>query len=330
MKLNPNFHLLSSKEREQTTPRATRDGFGEGLLEAGRQNPKVVALTADLMESTRVQAFAETFPDRFFDVGVAEQNLMGVAAGLALSGKVPFVASYAAFSPGRSWDQLRVSICYSQANVKVVGGHTGLSVGPDGATHQALEDLALTRVLPNLTVIVPVDAVQARLATLAVASHPGPVYLRTSRDVSPLITTHQTPFKIGEAQVFAEGSDVTIVSCGPVLSQALLAAEDLAEKGISVELINLHTLKPLDQKTLLKSFAKTGAVVTVEEHQVTNGLGATIAELTAQHLPTPQEMVGVKDSFGESGKTLELWQKYGLTAESITTAVHQVLRRKKN
>jgi transketolase len=324
MKLNPDLHL---KILESEKP--IRDGFGEGLLEAGHRNSLVIALTADLSESTRVQAFAESFPDRFFDVGVAEQNLMGVAAGLALSGKIPFIASYAAFSPGRNWDQLRVSVCYSQANVKIVGGHTGLSVGPDGATHQALEDLAMTRVLPNLTVVVPCDANQARQATLAVAQHQGPVYLRTSRDKSVVITTPQTPFTLGQAQIFVEGSDVSMVVIGCMIGEAIQAVKQLAQESISVELINLHTLKPLDHQALLTSFAKTRAIVTVEEHQIVNGLGAAIAEVTAQNLPTPIEMVGVKNTFGESGKTAELWKKYGLTATEIVKAVHQVLDRKK-
>lgn len=307
----------------------TRDGFGDALLKLGKSNKNVVVLSADLGESMRTQEFSKQFPERFVEVGVAEQNLIGVAAGLALSGKIPFAASYAVFSPGRSWDQLRVSVCYSKANVKIVGGHTGLTVGEDGATHQALEDIAITRVLPNLTVIVPCDYLEAEKATLAAAVHKGPLYLRLTRAKSPKLTQVNTPFEIGKANIMREGSDVTVIGCGPILAEALSAAEELEKEGISVEVINNHTIKPLDAKMLLHSIEKTQAVVTVEEHQVQGGLGSLIAELTAQERPVPIEMVGMKDQFGESGKPEELLEKYHLTAQWIVKAVRAVLKRKK-
>jgi transketolase len=306
----------------------TRNGYGDALVAAGQQNKNVVVVSADLAESTRVHLFQKEFPNRFFEVGVAEQNMMGVAAGLALSGKIPFVSSYAVFSPGRNWDQLRVSVCYSQANVKIAGGHTGLTVGEDGATHQALEDIAITRVLPNLVVIVPCDYEQAKQATLAAIEHKGPVYLRFTRDATPLLTTAETPFEVGRAQVFRSGRDVTILACGPILFQALLAAEKLAKEGIDVEVINNYSIKPLDEKTLLQSAIKTKAVVTVEEHQVAGGMGSAVAELFAQDFPVPIEMVGMKDRFGESGKPAELLEKYGLDHRHIIHAVKRVLHRK--
>jgi transketolase len=318
-------HATTSTSTDQ---KGTRDGFGDALVELGKRNPHVVVLTADLSESTRAEAFQKKFPERFIEVGVAEQNLLGVSAGLALSGKIPFATSYAVFSPGRSWDQLRVSICYSQANVKIIGGHTGLSVGADGATHQALEDLAITRVLPNLTVLVPSDYWEAYKMTLAAAEFKGPVYIRLTREKSPALTTATTPFSIGKPSLLKEGSDVTLIGCGPLLAEGMKAANELASKNISVEVINVSTIKPLDQKTLLNSIQKTKAVVTVEEHQVIGGLGSAIAELCSQQLPTPIEMVGVRDSFGESGKPAELWQKYHLNAPAIIEAVHKVLKRK--
>ena len=306
----------------------TRNGYGDALMELGQSNANVVVLTADLAESLRVQTFQEKYPDRFFDVGVAEQNMMGIAAGLALTGKIPFVSSYAVFSPGRSWDQFRVSVCYSQANVKVAGGHTGLSVGPDGATHQALEDLAITRCLPNLTILVPVDAEEARKATLAAASHQGPVYIRLSREPTDSLTTTATPFEIGKAYVMRPGKDLTFIVCGTLMQEALRAADQLATQGISAEVINNHTLKPLDEKTLLTSLQKTGAAVTIEEHQLMGGMGGAVAEMLAQNLPVPLEMIGMHDHFGESGTPSELLEKYGMTAPSIVNAAIQVLARK--
>lgn len=306
---------------------AIRDGFGQGLLEAGRKNERIVALTADLAESTRVEAFAQAFPNRFFDVGVAEQNLAGVAAGLSLGGQIPFLASYAAFSPGRNWDQIRVSICYSQLNVKIVGAHAGLTVGADGATHQALEDIALMRVLPNMTVVVPADSVEASKATIAIAEHIGPTYLRLSRAKSPVITNAQTPFTLGQAIKLTAGDDVAIFACGVMVAEALTAAKRLANK-LNVTVINVHTVKPLDRQTIVAAAKLTGAIVVAEEHQAAGGLGGAISELLASHQPVPMEFVGVNDRFGESGDPAELLAHYHLTADDIIAAVEKVLQRK--
>lgn len=322
-KLNPN---LAKSEIEQ---KPTRDGFGEALLELGEQDENIVALTGDLAESTRVLPFAEKFPDRFIECGVAEQNMMGVAAGLALAGKIPFAASYATFSPGRNWDQLRVSVCYSKANVKIIGAHSGVSVGPDGATHQALEDIAITRVLPNLTVIQPCDANEAAKATTAIAHAMGPHYLRLTREKSPLITTQESPFQIGKANVLKEGKDVALIGCGPVLYNGIKAALDLEPGNIQVLVINCHTIKPLDEATIIWAAKLTGAVVTLEEHQVNGGLGSAVAECLAKNYPVPQEFVAMPDTFGESGAPAELWEKYGLGTESIKQAIQKVINRKK-
>jgi transketolase len=308
---------------------STRDGFGQGLKEAGQLNPQIVGLCADLTESTRMELFKQTFPDRFIEVGVAEQNLVGLAAGLALGGKVPFAASYAVFSPGRSWDQLRVSVCYSNLNVKIIGGHTGLTVGPDGASHQALEDIAITRVLPNLTVVVPCDQEEARKATHALATHRGPAYLRLGRDKVLSVTTDHTPFQLGVAQTLRTGSDISIIACGLMVQEALLAAEMLQHEGIQARVINVHTIKPLDVVTIINAAQETGAIVTAEEHQLAGGLGSAIAETITQHIPVPIEMVGVQDRFGESGNSQELLAKYDLTKEVIIKKVKKALKRKR-
>jgi transketolase len=317
-------------DSEKVERRYARDGYGDGLVELGRKNTQVVALTADLAESTRVHTFEKEFPTRFIQVGIAEQNMLGVAAGLALSDKIPFVSSYVAFSPGRNWDQLRVSVCYSQANVKIFSSHVGLSVGPDGATHQGLEDLAMTRVLPHLTVIAPCDYWETRKATVAAGLHKGPVYTRFGRDKSAEMTTEATPFEVGKAYVMREGKDVSVIGCGPILYQALQAAAALEKEGISVEVINNHTIKPMDAKTILESIRKTKTVVTVEEHQVAGGMGSAVSELLAQRHPVPIEMVGMQDQFGESGAPEQLYKKYHLTAEDIVIAVKKVLARKSN
>lgn len=306
----------------------TRDGYGQALLELGESNPDVVVLTADLAESTRVLSFQEKFPERFVECGVAEQNMMGVAAGLALAGKIPFVSSYAVFSPGRSWDQLRVSVCYSKANVKIAGAHTGLSVGPDGATHQALEDLAITRVLPELTVIAPCDAEETRKCTLAAAEHKGPVYFRFAREKTPVMTIKETPFKIGKANICREGYDVTLIACGPMLHAALMASEKLAAKGIEAEVINCHTIKPLDTKTIIDSIKKTHCAVAIEDHQITGGLFGAVAETVSMKYPVPLEAVGVRDTFGESGTPDELAEKYGLTEKEVFKAALKAISRK--
>ncbi len=306
---------------------SNRDGYGQAVLSLGAENERVVVLTADVAESTRVLAFKKQFPKRFIECGVAEQNMMGIAAGMALSGHIPFVSSYATFSPGRSWDQLRVSVCYSKANVKIIGAHTGISVGPDGATHQALEDIAMTRVLPNLLLLAPCDVHEARKATIAAAHHEGPVYIRLAREKTPVITQEDTPFEIGKAYVARPGSDVTIVACGPLLAEALFAAEALAKKSVDAEVINCPSIKPLDEATLLRSFEKTGCAVTVEEHQITGGLFGAIAEFTSRVHPIPIEPVGMPNCFGESGEPTELLTAYGLDSAAIQAAVKQLFRR---
>lgn len=327
--VNSKAYLSKKLFQKQIETIPTRNGYGEGLVVAGEKNPNVVVLCADLTESTRSEAFAKKFPDRFVEVGVAEQNMASLAAGMALVGKIPFISSYAAFSPGRNNEQIRTTIAINDANVKIAGAHAGISVGPDGATHQALEDMALMRVMPNMRVIYPCDAVEAKKATIAAAEIKGPVYLRFARANTPVITTEETPFVFGKAEVFAKGKDVTIVACGPLVYEALLAAQKLEKQGIFVEVINCHTVKPLDAKTILQSAKKTKAIVTVEEHQAAGGLGGAVAEMLAQNFPTPMEMVGVKDRFGESGEPAELLDAFGLSTPHIMKAVKKVVRRKK-
>jgi transketolase len=328
--LNPTQQLNPKIGSPDIETAPSRNGFGEGLLHLGEHNKDVVALTGDLAESTRVLDFAKKYPERFIECGVAEQNMMGVAAGMAIAGKTPFVASYATFSPGRSWDQLRVSVAYSQANVKVAGSHTGLSVGPDGATHQALEDIAIVRTLPNMTVVVPCDAIEARKTTIALGGTAGPAYFRLGREKTPVMTTEDSPFSVGKASVFKEGSDVAIIGSGPILYNGLMAAIELEKLGISVLVINNHTIKPIDVETIVWAAKLTGAVVTLEEHQVMGGAGSAIAEVLAQHYPVPIEMIGMQDSFGESGEPAQLMKKFGMDTESIKAAIKKVLTRKTN
>jgi transketolase len=306
----------------------TRNGYGDALVELGETKPEAVVLTADLSDSTKASGFQKKYPQRFFELGVAEQNLMGVAAGMALEGKISFVSSYATFSPGRSWDQLRVSVAYSKANVKIAGAHTGVSVGPDGATHQALEDIAITRVLPDLVVLAPCDYLETKKAVLAAADYVGPVYFRMTREKSPSFTLPETPFKIGKAEVFRDGSDVAVVACGPLLYNALLAAQDLEKEGISVMVINNHTIKPIDIETIVAAAQKCRAIVTVEEHQVSAGMGSAVCEVLAKNFPTPVEMVGMQDTFGESGTSEQLIEKYGMGKNSIINAIKKVIGRK--
>jgi len=301
---------------------------------AGDEDKNVVALCADLTESTRAEAFAKKFPDRFFEVGVAEQNMATIASGLGISGKIPFISSYATFSPGRNWEQIRTTIAYNNANVKIAGHHAGISVGPDGATHQAIEDIATMRVMANMRVFVPCDAIEAKKATHAAAKIHGPVYLRFGREKSPVMTTDATPYVPGKAELFwmPEGKtkpQVLIVGCGSLLHEALLAARELEEKSkIGVYVLNVHTVKPLDEKKIIELAKKAGAVVSVEEHQVAGGLGGAVAEVMAKNLPTPMEFVGMQDVFGESGKTGELIKKYGMGADDIMRAVKRVIRKK--
>ena len=301
--ISPKAKLAKKIFRDDIEQVPTRDGYGKALVELGNKNPDVVVLTGDLSESTRTHWFAEKFPKRFYECGVAEQNMMGIAAGLALSGKIPFVSSYATFNPGRNWDQLRVSVCYSKANVKIIGAHAGISVGPDGATHQALEDIAMTRVLPNLTVIVPADSLETYKATIAAAEMKGPVYIRFAREKTPVFTTEQTPFEIGQALVLREGTDVAIIGSGPLVYEALEAAEELSKQGVDCMVVNNHTVKPIDRKTIVAAARKCGAVVTVEEHQVSGGAGSAVIEVLAEEYPVPVQRVGMPDTFGLSRST---------------------------
>lgn len=373
---------LSLSQLSNHVLRPIRDGYGEALVELGKTNPDVIVLSGDVTESTRSLEFAKQFPDRFIEVGVAEQNMAGIAAGMALEGFIPFMSGYAVFSPGRNWDQVRVSICYSNLDVKIAGCHAGVSVGPDGASHQALEDIAIARVLPHMTVLVPADAVQAKQATIAAASWPGPVYIRLAREKTPVFIDRDLRFEIGKAQILREGSDVTIAACGPMVYKALEAAEVLSRgstdvvlsrvarhtldsgsrqgssslsdrpisksvsniyRGLtgdqfprkktpvlpgifSAEVINVHTIKPLDVEALVKSVKKTGRLVTVEDHQIIGGLGGAIAEALAEEHPVPMVRVGMQDTFGESGDPEELLAKYGMDANAIINAVGRVIR----
>lgn len=319
------LHLTDYKN--QPTYGATRDGFGQGLLEAAQENHQIVGLCADLTESTRMNYFKEAFPERFIEVGVAEENLLGLAAGFALAGKIPFAASYAAFGLYNAFGVLRTTVCYSNLNVKLIGGHAGLSIGQDGATHQALEDLALARVLPNLTVVVPCDLEEARKATHALAAHRGPAYLRTTKYETLTITSKETAFKLGKALVLKPGEDATIIACGTMVAEALLAAETLEKQGISTQVMNLHTIKPLDTQAILKAAQTTRAIVTVEEHQVHGGLGGAVAEVLAQsRTATTLTIMGVQDQFGESGTPQELLEKHGLTQAQIVATVKAALK----
>jgi len=306
----------------------TRDGFGEGLVLAGEQDKNIVVLCADLAESTRVKTFAKKFPERFIEVGVAEQNLATLASGMAAVGKIPFIASYAVFSPGRNWEQIRTTICYNSQPVKIIGSHAGLSVGPDGATHQALEDIALMRALPNMVVLSPADAIEAKKATLAMAKLNMPVYMRLTRSAVLVITTEDSPFEIGKANILREGNHATVIATGQMVALALEAAEHLEKSNISVRVINVHTIKPLDTKVILLAAEETRAIVTVEEHQVVGGLGSAVSEVVSQHFPVPIKMIGVNDSFGESGESEELLTEYGLTCDNIIKGVTTVLRMK--
>ncbi len=314
------FEILGNKD--------TRSGFGAGLLEAGKNNPNVVALCADLTGSLMMNDFQDTFPERFFQAGIAEANMTSVAAGLALGGKIPFTGTFANFSTGRVYDQIRQSIAYSDANVKICASHAGLTLGEDGATHQILEDLGLMKMLPNMVVINPCDYNQTKAATMAIANHHGPVYLRFGRPKWPVFISEDTPFIIGKALMLSEGTDVSIFATGHMVWKAIEAGHVLAEKGISAEVINIHTIKPLDDEAVLASALKTRCVVTAEEHQMNGGLGDSIAQLLARKQPTPMEMVAVNDSFGESGKPEELLVKYGLDTANIVEAALKAIARK--
>ncbi|HMQ09055.1 MAG TPA: transketolase family protein [Candidatus Nanoperiomorbaceae bacterium] len=304
---------------------STRAGFGRGLVQAGENNVNVVALTADLAESVQFHHFAERFPERFIEVGIAEQNLVTVASGMAHVGKIPFTGSYAAFSPGRNWEQIRTTIALNNQPVKIVGSHAGLNVGPDGATHQVLEDIALMRTLPNMIVIAPGDAVEAEKVARAVANDSRPTYIRLAREKSPIFSTDDSPFEIGPAYVLREGSDISLLSTGTMTAQVLLAADQLARQGVLAEVVHVPTIKPLDEETILKSVRKTGNAVTIEEHQIAGGFGSAIAELLGEQLPTKMKRIGVDDQFGQSGTATELLDHYGLTADKIAQTISDFL-----
>lgn len=328
MPVNKQANLIPDLFAKDIKKSATRNGYGDGLVQAAIEDKNVVGLTGDLVESTRMLAFAQKFPERFIECGVAEQNMAGIAAGLALSGKVPFVSTYAVFCPGRNWDQVRVSIAYNQANVKLTGAHAGISVGPDGATHQALEDIAITRVLPHMVVLAPCDAGFTKQATLAAAKHVGPVYLRFARHDSPVFTTEKTQFAIGKSLVLWEGNDVAIAACGPLMYEALLAAKMLEEEGIGARVIDVTSIKPLDTETLIAAAKECGAFVTVEEHQLHGGMGSAVAECLAWQHPVPIEAVAMADRFGESGEPQQLLEVFKLTAPFIVAAAKRAIARK--
>src|SRR3989344_184403 len=330
--INPELALYPQIFEAEQEMKPTRDGYGDGLVIAGEKDKNVVVLCADLMESTRSQKFAEKFKDRFFEVGVAEQNMATIAAGLGISGKIPFISSYACFSPGRNWEQIRTTISYNDSNVKIVGAHAGISVGPDGATHQAIEDIALMRVMANMRVFVPCDIHEARKATVAAAQLWGPIYIRLTREKTPVITTESTPFTPGKAELFWQSKkkpEVLIIGCGPLMYNALLAARALEKEEIYTWVLNSSTIKPLDEKKILELAKKSKGVVTVEEHQVYGGLGGAIAELLALHSPRPIEFIGMQNTFGESGRPEELIEKYGMGVKSIISATKKVLKRGK-
>ena len=306
----------------------TRDGYGHGLIALGATNPDVIVLDADLAKSTRSDWFAAKYPDRFFDIGISEQDMVGTAAGLALCGKIPFATTYAVFVAGRAWDQIRTTVCYSDLNVKIAGAHGGISAGGDGATHQSLEDIAVMRVLPNMNVIVPCDATEAKKATIAAAAIHGPCYLRFAREATPIFTSEEDAFEIGKANTLRDGSDATVIACGPLVYESLLAHDLLKEQGISLRVINMHTVKPLDEAAVLKAAAETGAIVTVEEAQVMGGLGGAVAETLVKNKPVPVEMMAIFDTFLECGTPSELAAKYKLIATDIAEAVQKVLKRK--
>lgn len=326
--IDPQQHLVRDLTSPEIKQEPIRSGFGRGLLEAGQKDKNVVALCADLTESTKMNEFAKSFPERFVEMGIAEQNLVTVAAGMALAGKTPFISSYAAFSPGRNWEQIRTTVCLNQTNVKVVGSHAGVSVGPDGATHQMLEDIALMRVLPHMTVVAPADSVEAAKATMALAHMKGPAYIRLAREKTPVITTEDTPFSLSKAQILRHGTDLTIVACGTMVYQALMAAELLEQHGLETEVINAAVIKPLDTITITASARKTGAVLTAEEAQIAGGLGGAVAEALADHMPVPMKRVGMLDRFGESGAPDQLLEHFGLTAKHIAAHAQELVKRK--
>jgi len=315
------------KDIQPTGKKDTRSGFGDGIAELGRSNPDVVALTADLAGSLKLQQFIKEFPDRFIQCGIAEANMIGISAGMTIGGKIPYATTFANFATGRVYDQIRQSVAYSGKNVKICASHAGLTLGEDGATHQILEDIGMMKMLPGMTVIVPCDYAQTKAATIAIADYQGPVYLRFGRPVWPIFTS-ELPFEIGKAQYFSEGTDVSIFACGHMVWNAIQAGVILQEKGVSVEVINIHTIKPLDEEAVIRSLSKTKCAVTAEEHNIYGGMGDAIAQVAAKHVPVPIEYVGTKDTFGESGTPTELLKKYGLDVDDIVNAAEKVMKRK--
>lgn len=308
--------------------KATRFGFGEGLVELGKKDNKIFVLGADTVSSVAINGFQKEFPDRFANVGIAETNLLGVAAGLSIAGFIPFVSTYGVFASGRPWEQIRTTICYSKLNVKIGGSHSGLMVGPDGATHQALEEISIMRCLPNMTVLVPCDLVETKKATMASAYYNGPVYIRYGRENVPIITEDKTPFEIGKAIKMRDGKDVCIMACGSMVYESLMAAELLEKEGIKARVLNIHTIKPIDKQAIIEAANDCGAIVTAEEHQIFGGFGSAVAEVVVANKPVPMEFVGINDTFGESGKPSDLIVKYGLKDVNIVEAVRKVLKRK--
>jgi transketolase len=326
--LNPEMKLAADIfDKVEKIP--TRDGFGHGLVELGAANKDVVVLCADISDSTRAQWFADKYPERFVEVGISEQDMMGIAAGLASVGKIPYVSTYGVFCTGRAWDQMRTTVAYGEFNVKIASAHGGISVGPDGATHQSLEEIALSRVLPNMGVVVPADYWETKKATIASASIKGPMVIRFGREKVPVITTPGTPFRYGKAETLRFGSDVSVFACGPMVYEALVAAKELEKKGIDVRVVNMHTVKPLDEKAVIDAAKETGAIVTAEEHQVNAGFGSAIAEVVVENYPVPMKRVGVLDRFGESGEPDELMARFNLKSADIVSAIEGVLKRKK-
>ena len=323
-----NYELDSNVFKDDVKQEPIRAGYGRGLKKAGEANSKVVALCADLTESTQMHLFKESFPDRFIEVGVAEQNLVTVASGMARAGKVPFTSSYAAFSPGRNWEQIRTTICLNNQPVKIIGSHAGVSVGPDGATHQMLEDITLMRVLPNMIVVAPGDSIEAEKATMLIAENDKPSYLRLAREKTPIFSTVNSPFEIGKAYVLKEGSDVALMGTGTMTYQLLIAANILSEKNINCEVVHVPTIKPLDEETILQSAKKCGRVITAEEGQIAGGFGSAVAEFLSGHLPMPVLRIGMQDRFGESGAPVELLDHFGLTGQKISEKIEQFINDK--
>lgn len=316
------------KPRHSKKLESIRQGFGASLVEIGAENEKIIVLSADLVSSTRVSGFSQQFPERFLEIGIAEQDIMGIAAGLSFRGKIPIIANYAAFVPGRCYDQLRQSIAFNNANVKICSSHAGIQTGPDGASHQSIEDIALARALPNFTVIAPVDSIQIQKALRQAINLDGPVFIRYSRNKTPIITKPNSEFKIGKAQVMRKGQDVTIIACGTMLAKSLHAAKFLAKKGIGARVINCHTIKPIDKDTIIEAARQTKAIVTVEDHSVFGGLGSAVSEVIVQNNPVPMKIIGINDRFGQSGSAKKLLEEYGLTVENIVKNVELLVKAK--